>query len=624
MLLRYITLFTFFFIFSSCSRLSKNNIFRNSRLLSPPPVRQIDQEMFEDDELDLPYFLVHFHRVANGVVLKGKNRGFIDIPVWRRERDNKPYNARVMENILSLAYFYANNRPWNHYYNRLELRIRLEAALKYWCDMQSPEGKFSEYGPGEWNLAATAFATKFMGEALHWLEKEPVIEEELLKRVIETDRKAIYQVLTHEEWYEFGKNYSNQYSNVWAGALAYLDLYPDREIDSLLKYRLRQSMNDFQSKAGYFYEAGVPDWSYNLGTHQSNLHMAFHYAKDKLIRERLGAKARAFSEWLAYNSVPEPEPDVYMLNRGIECRQLLPAFERYGWFLSQSMPLAQVDQLSHAFVLDQQEVEQAVQNTREEVRQTWPRVDPLPVREFSAFSPYTFLHRRHERYYPTPQERMIAMKQLPVNRKPFVHQRFDTRNHTVYTYVRTEQYYAAFNSGKQLRRQQRYGLGLVWNPETGTVLQTQTGDTTAAWGMRTQAENLPVEADDLPVHFFMDDQPVSLQAGNHDLSGEVLSLIYDLESEGTKQVEFLQDRIRVSIAYPGTFYEFVPLLVPDDKLLLMQSNKVILPEIHGDATVTFENNTPPEIIPTQIEIGDKKIICLKFKSEHELVYEVGF
>ncbi len=43
-------------------------------------------------------------------------KGFINISVWRAPVDNKPYNARIMENILSLAYFYCTNRPWNVYY----------------------------------------------------------------------------------------------------------------------------------------------------------------------------------------------------------------------------------------------------------------------------------------------------------------------------------------------------------------------------------------------------------------------------------------------------------------------------------------------------------------------------
>ena len=120
----------------------------------------VKPSMFGDSELDLPYYLVHFERFANSVVEDGPTRGFIHIPVWRNEKDNQPHNARIMENILSLAYFYCTKRPWNVYYGAPGLRDRLEAALAFWVNSQAPTGAFSEYKPQGWNLAATAFATK--------------------------------------------------------------------------------------------------------------------------------------------------------------------------------------------------------------------------------------------------------------------------------------------------------------------------------------------------------------------------------------------------------------------------------------------------------------------------------
>src|SRR5215813_3993777 len=99
---------------------------------------------FRDDELDLPYYLANFHRVANSVALSGARRGFIDIPVWRDLKDNQPYNARIMESILSLAYFYTLDRPWNPYRGDPALRARLEAALDFWCNSQNTDGRFSE------------------------------------------------------------------------------------------------------------------------------------------------------------------------------------------------------------------------------------------------------------------------------------------------------------------------------------------------------------------------------------------------------------------------------------------------------------------------------------------------
>src|SRR5215203_5909850 len=100
---------------------------------------------FADDELDLPYLLNHFHIVVQGVTENGANRGFMSIPVWRGRDKNQqgPWNARVMESHLSLAFFYATKRPWNPYFAAPAVRQRLEAMLTFWCDMQNPDGRFS-------------------------------------------------------------------------------------------------------------------------------------------------------------------------------------------------------------------------------------------------------------------------------------------------------------------------------------------------------------------------------------------------------------------------------------------------------------------------------------------------
>src|SRR5947209_12693286 len=76
-----------------------------------PEVSDIDLSKFKpsdftDDELDLPYYLKHFHTFANSVMETGPDKGFINISVWRSPEVNKPYDARIMENILSLAWFY--------------------------------------------------------------------------------------------------------------------------------------------------------------------------------------------------------------------------------------------------------------------------------------------------------------------------------------------------------------------------------------------------------------------------------------------------------------------------------------------------------------------------------------
>ena len=57
----------------------------------------------------------------------------------------------------------------------------------------------------------------------------------------------------------------------------------------------------------------------------------------------------------------------------------------------------------------------------------------------------------------------------------------DTRKAAVFTFVRRPGYYVAFNAGERIHEQQRYGLGLVWTPALGAVLQSLTSSDVAAW-----------------------------------------------------------------------------------------------------------------------------------------------
>ena len=180
---------------------------------------------FADDELLVPYYLEHLHEVANSIPLEGPNRGLITLSVWRPERFNKTYNARILENHVSLAYFYCTDRPWNVYRGDPALRKRLEALLERWCDSQNEDGRFSEYGPKKWNLPATGFAILFMGRTLEFLHDGPPIDKAIHRRAIEAHHKAIRALLTRSDLFDHGTKCSNQYSSMWGGALAHLRIY---------------------------------------------------------------------------------------------------------------------------------------------------------------------------------------------------------------------------------------------------------------------------------------------------------------------------------------------------------------------------------------------------------------
>ncbi|HTD21933.1 MAG TPA: hypothetical protein VK738_04730 [Terriglobales bacterium] len=602
--------------------------------LPPVDLSKLNPSDFTDAEIDLPFYLNNFHQVADSVVATGADRGFIGISVWRSPKDNHPYNARIMENILSLAYFYTAKRPWNPYYGSAALRQRLEAALDFWCRLQSPEGKFSEYGSQQWNLPATAFATKFMGQTLTLLKDGPPIDPTLLQRVIEADRKAIRVVLTDPDFYLHGKSYSNQFTNVWAGALEFFNLYPDPELEKLFWPRVQDGMRDFQSPAGFFYEANGPDWGYNSYTHQSNLRSVYHYTRGTDRAGQFIEHERRWFEWLSWNAVPEPDGAGWVLNRAIETRQKKPFLPELTEPMAEQIPIAR------AFAQTDAERLQEISATRRNLVKNWPKVASLQTGEFWSWSPYTFLHRAQFDCRPTQAQRDEARNLLPyVARTNFTHQLMDSRNPMVYTYVRRPSYYAVFNSGKRLLKQQRYGLGLLWSAETGAVLQSQTGDDDATWG--THSGTNVFEADDLPATFEADGQTVAPAPGSRDLKSGDLVVHYPLGKEGEKTIRFEANSIIVAVHHPGPFTEVLPLLSANPAGIIVEKSQLKLPS--GDGTFVISFRTKPEdkvaiqpvspAVPeagssetgsTDGKIAGKQVVVVRISATDELRYEMMF
>jgi hypothetical protein len=593
---------------------------------------------FTDDELDvpaggnnashgMPYLLAHFKTFADSVSDGAGDtpRGFINLVVWRNAHDNRPHNMRIMENNLSLAYFYATDRPWNVYHGHPAVKQRVEAVLEFMVSQQSPNGAFSEYAPQKWGLAPTAFATKFLGQTLTLLKRPgaPPIDPKLLERVVAMDRKAILFILDDPDFYAHGKRFSNQFGNVWAGGLAYLALFPDdKELREKLEAKHAGSVKDFFSPAGFPYENDGPDWSYNLGTHASNQRMArFYTMRDPSygpMRKRLVGEEQSFYEWLSYNAVPMPSGSGFVLNRAVETRGHVA---NYGMIESN---FADELDIVRAFAPTDEEVKARRAKERKSAEKSWPKVEELPIGEFRAYPPYDFLHREHAATHPTLAQRDAARaKWLPyLARERFNHQRVDDRRDPkpTYTYVRRPSYYAAFNTGNQ-KNEQRLGLGLLWNPQLGALLQSQTGSDTHAWG--TRAADKLYEAQSLPARFSMAGTEVPTQVGARDLPASDLVARYNLGAAAagaTKQVRFLDDRIEVLVTHPGEFREQLPLLVlPDDKLASTDSS-LTLHRNGGTLSITTEGPVQMSTDEARAKVGPYHVACVSLKARDKLAY----
>lgn len=588
----------------------------------PADLSRLTPAAFRDDEIDLPFYLANFHRIANSVALDGPKRGFIDIPVWRNAVDNQPHNARIMESILSLAYFYCTDRPWNPYRGDPALRARLEAALDFWVRSQNDDGRFSEYAPKRWGLAPTAFATKFIGEALRLLKSGPPIDSALHRRAIEADRKAIMAVFTLPDLAEHGRSYTNQFSNAFAGALAYLAMYPDTAMERALREQVALADRDHQSVVGFFYEAGGPDWGYNLNTHVSNFHMAWHYTHDTPTGRMFSDPMRQWFEWFAYNAVPEPGSDSLTLNRGVETRQRHAVVADAGPNRTGN-PIAEVVPAARVLGPTREGLARERAAMRAKLVREWPRVDTLQLGSFSTFSPYAFLHRSQIAWNPTDREmQSVRAAMRPVAESRFTHQRVDTRVPTVFSFVRRPAYYAALTTGPKVTAQQRYGLGLLWLPQTGSVLQSQTGGTTTAWGTRRADTTLVYEASDLPATFRIGSQTITASAGNRDLPAGDLHVSYPLGAVGSKEIDFRDDGVHVAVIHAGSFIEQLPLLtLPSDSLT---TNVGVLALRRGvrRVVVRWRPASTAVVEHTQERSGIHQVVGVGIPATGELHYDI--
>ncbi|AHF91455.1 hypothetical protein OPIT5_15745 [Opitutaceae bacterium TAV5] len=600
--------------------------------VTPVDFSRITPADFSDDELDLVAPLAHFATFANAIVEEGPDRGFIAISVWRRPQDNKPYNARVMENILSLAWFYTADRKWNPYRGDPAVRVRLEAALDYIGRIQAPDGAFAEYVPQKWNLAATGFMTKFLGRALEHLAAPgtPAIDADALARAQATWRKAIVATLTRQDFYDHGSRFTNQFGNVWPGGLAWMRLHPDdTELRDLWEKRLHQSADDFQSPAGFFYEKDGPDFQYTLGTHGTNTRSAWPYIRDTPLAQVWLAKETAWFEWLSWNALLQPGESWIALNRAIESRKQHPFFRHV------ETPMAEFIPTARAFSLSREEHAAAIAATRARLARNWPGTGPLKTRSFESFSPYLFLDRRDPAFYPTHAEREAARGQLPyLVRDRFNHARHDPRKDADFLYLRRPAWYASFAFGNPATPQQRYGFGFVWRPDTGILLQSQSLRKSLAWGTCAEKSELPFEATSFEARITIAGHPApSPLPAAADLDQGDLVLTYPLapakgKPAGEKTVTFTDAGIAVNVRLPGTFSEHFPLILAGNDTATVETGAIIIRRAGRETpllTLTFRGaSRAPAIAESDAPLPDRRLVLVKIPADGHLDYTLRF
>lgn len=576
---------------------------------------------FDDSELDIPYLLHHFHRVANAVVESGEHRGFLDLAVNREPRDNKPYNARILENNVALAYFYVIDRPWNRYRGDPAVRVRLEAMLDFWCKSQNPEsGLFAEYSPDNWSMAPTGFGVVHMSRTIELLTSGgPTIDQAVLDRTLAAQREAIMALLTRDDMFRHASGWSNQLAGVYRAALVHLRLKPDdAELRAALLAGAKRAVSVIQSPAGFLYEASGMDIGYS-SVHERFIAYAYHLIEqDPELMAILRPEEKLWGTWLGYNLLKQPgEPLEYFVNGAAQTRT------SHAWQELRDWPQAQHVESWRAFMMTDAERAGRLKARRASLEANWPTFPDLVVPSAFSYQPSAFFTASTgvEWWAPTRAQRDASIAMLPyLASDRFTRRAFDPKRSWAFDYVRRPGYYAAFVSGKPQQRQ-GFGLGIVWNDAMGTVIQGVAG-TPMLWGTRI-GEKLR-ETEDVAASIKSNGVTTLRSPGWTDLPAGDLSISYALPA-GEKSVVFADASIDVSIRQTGDFVEQIPLLIRSDDRLDITSGSVVLARGDRRLVITLDADataTAGERAPALRNRADYQRVMLTITDRESLSYSI--
>jgi hypothetical protein len=189
--------------------------------------------------------------------------------------------ARFQEALCVLSFLYANKLNDSSYYGSDRLLDWIGHGMRFWSSIQHHDGSFDEAYPFERSLAATAFTTFYIGEALAFSGES--LPGTIRERVRETMARAGIWLIHNDETHGFLSNH------LAAAAAALYHVYRvtgDEKFERRSRYFLGKIL-DHQSQEGWYDEYGGADPGYQT-------HGSFYLARywqltgDKSLAESLG------------------------------------------------------------------------------------------------------------------------------------------------------------------------------------------------------------------------------------------------------------------------------------------------------------------------------------------------
>ena len=170
----------------------------------------------------------------------------------------------------------------------------IESGLKFWSKIQYADGSFDEAYPFERSLAATAFTTFYIGEALEFVGKS--LSHDTMSRVRQTMAKSGDWLVQNDETHGL---LSNHLAAAVAALFHVYRMTGDEKFEKRSRYFLRKIL-DHQSSEGWYQEYGGADPGYQ--THGSfYLTRYWELTQDQELYESLGRSVA----WLSYFIHPD-------------------------------------------------------------------------------------------------------------------------------------------------------------------------------------------------------------------------------------------------------------------------------------------------------------------------------
>ncbi|MDR8412477.1 hypothetical protein MTP10_27580 [Nonomuraea sp. 3-1Str] len=431
-----------------------------------PPLTILNRASFAPHEQRFAPYLATLSPMVNDMA----DSGFFAGGWWRSPAAS--FNARVQEHVFTLAWFHANARPWNPYAGDARLLAALDAALGHYLSLQHPDGSFPEYNRNEHGLAPTGFGIGYLAKTLQILRASGALpaRQAQITAALHTSMTWFLDPANHTVWQE-PLGYANQTASGLAGASLALKLDPDPALVRGLAEAFPRLAATGVSSAGFFHEKGGHDMNYNFEVMLPEMADAYQQTSDP----NLVDMARAFTGFLSYNLLREPDGAGYMVNVAPSTRtsarwydEVRPDPDRtaLNWTFTRQVPLLS------AFLTAREDLAEA--------RAAWAAsTEPVTPLAKQDTSPRILTHGLHGEGFPSRRQRAAAIAELPYLRSDdFVELRKDRGQD--FLYVRKPGLYLGGYFGERASLA-RTGLTFLWHPEAGTIICGLNDNNHACW-----------------------------------------------------------------------------------------------------------------------------------------------